>query len=111
MTPRPHSAQFEAMARADDPDLVFYYADHRSKPVEALAVAEREAAVRQDVRTLDAYAWALFKNGKYTEAKAQMDKVLAVGVREPRYFCHAASIATAAGDRAGAEKFRKDCRE
>src|SRR5690349_4880533 len=56
--------------RADNSnrELIFYYADYAHEPEKALQVAEREYARRHDVYTLDAYAWALHRNGKDTEA-------------------------------------------
>jgi tetratricopeptide (TPR) repeat protein len=63
-------AAFEAAARAESAgadnanrELVFYYVDHARKPAEALRLAEAEAAVRRDVYTLDAFAWALWAAG------------------------------------------------
>lgn len=86
-------------------ELIFYYADHRNEPAKALALAEREHAIRHDVATQDAYAWALYRNRKFTEAKTQLDRALALGVREPRLFCHAGRIAAALGDKPAADKF------
>ncbi len=59
-------AEFEQQARKEigwadnaNRELIFYYADHTSRPAEALRIARVEAARRHDVHTLDAYAWAL----------------------------------------------------
>jgi tetratricopeptide (TPR) repeat protein len=83
-------ARFEKGARAEmkswdnaNRELIFYYTDHAARPQDALEVARLEVARRQDVPTLDAYAWALFKNGEEEEAKRQMARALAVGVRDP----------------------------
>jgi tetratricopeptide (TPR) repeat protein len=74
-------------------ELIAYYIDHANKPVQALKLAENEVARRQDVFTLDCYAWALAANGKYDAANVEMKKALAVGVKDPRIVQHAASIA------------------
>jgi tetratricopeptide (TPR) repeat protein len=50
-------------------ELIFYYADYASQPEKALEVAQREIARRRDVFTLDSYAWALYQNGKYEDAR------------------------------------------
>lgn len=105
--------KFELQARADqqhsaDLDLVAYYSDRVDAPAKALAVAQAVSAGRQDSPTLAAYAWALYKGNQVSEAKAQMEKVLAVGVRDPVYFCHAATIAKAAKDDAAAERYSKE---
>jgi tetratricopeptide (TPR) repeat protein len=78
-------------------ELVSYYADYAHRPADALRVAQLELARRQDVNTLDAYAWALYANKRYAEAARVMQRVLAVGVREVRFYTHAVRIAAAAG--------------
>jgi tetratricopeptide (TPR) repeat protein len=62
-------------------ELVLYYAGRGSRPVEALAIARKEAARRQDAWTLDALAAALQANGRSAEARAIMKRLLALGVR------------------------------
>jgi tetratricopeptide (TPR) repeat protein len=81
--------------RADNSnhELIFYYADHANQPDKALEVAQREYARRHDVFTLDCYAWALYVNGRYTEARKQLESALAVGIRDARLFRHAGEIA------------------
>lgn len=93
-------AQFETKARAEmqgwdnaNRELVLYYANHAKKPAEALKVAELEIARRQDVHTLDVYAWALHVNNRHREAKAASDKALAVGIKDPAILARAAIIA------------------
>jgi tetratricopeptide (TPR) repeat protein len=105
-------SEFESHARdeishADNANrqLVFYYTDHATKPVEALRIATLEAAQRHDVYTLDAYAWALYANQDYAGARAQMDRVLAGGVRDAAIFFHAAAIAEQLNDRVAATRY------
>ncbi len=88
--------------------LVFFYTDHKSNPTQALSLAAQETVVRHDSATLDAYAWALYRNGKYDTAKKEMDEALAVGIRDAIYFCHAAQIAAATDDRGAVVRFRKE---
>ena len=63
--------------------LIFYYARHAGKPEEALRIARMEIARRQDVYTLDAYAWALYANSDHRQARDQISRVLAVGTKDP----------------------------
>lgn len=98
-------AAFEPAARAESAkwdsanvELIYYYADHGGRPSDALGLARREAARRQDVRTLEALAWALYRDGQPATARKEIDKVLAVGVVQPETFAHAAAIAAAQGD-------------
>jgi tetratricopeptide (TPR) repeat protein len=92
--------EFERQAReiTNKPDnanreLIFYYTDYAHKPAEALLVARAEIARRQDIQTLDAYAWALYSNGQYAEARSELDKALKVGTRDARLLGHSAAIA------------------
>ena len=93
-------ADFESRARRmvagwdnANRELVFYYAGPGRRPAEALKIAELEVARRQDVRTLDAYAWALHANGRVHDARSQMDRVLAVGNKDLEILARAAIIA------------------
>jgi tetratricopeptide (TPR) repeat protein len=90
---------FEQKARAEmqswdnsNRELVFYYADHAHKPAEALRVARLEVGRRRDVHTLHAYAWALYANKRYAEAREQIEKAIQVGVRDPSILRHAEVI-------------------
>jgi tetratricopeptide (TPR) repeat protein len=89
-------------------ELIFYYADFAKKPAKALEVAQREFARRHDVFTLDSYAWALYANGQYAEARKQIETALAVGIRDAKIFRHAGGIALKAGDHAAAERYLKE---
>lgn len=108
-------SKFEALALTEtnspynsNQDLIYFYADYKNKPIEALKVAEKEESIRQDEGTLAASAWAFFRNGKYAEARSRMERVLAVGIRNPVYFCHAAQIAAKTNDLAGLAKYQKE---
>ena len=85
--------------------MIYYYADHADRAAEALTLARREAARRQDVRTLEALAWALHQNGQSSAARKEIDKVLAVGVTQPATFYRAAAIAASQGDAAKAREY------
>lgn len=81
------------VARNSNRELIFYYTDHAHDPAKALAIARREAAQRQDVFTLDAYAWALAASGDYAAAEQQLRKPLAMGVKDSKILSHADAIA------------------
>ncbi len=89
-------------------ELIFYYADYANRPEKALNIAQREIARRRDVHTLDCYAWALYKNGQYGEARQQIETALAVGIREASIFRHAGEIALKAGDKPAAERYLRE---
>jgi tetratricopeptide (TPR) repeat protein len=92
-------ADFERQARAEmdgadnaNRELILFYADHAHRAADALALARREVARRHDVRTLDAYAWALYVGGERAEARRQIAAALAVGSRDPELRRHAERI-------------------
>lgn len=86
-------------------ELVFYYADQANEPAKALRIARTEIVRRHDVHTLDAFAWALYRNGQYSEAKTQIDRALQVGLREAPVFYHSGQIATRLGESSQAEHY------
>jgi tetratricopeptide (TPR) repeat protein len=92
-------------------ELIFYYADYSHEPAKALEVAKREFARRHDVYTLDSYAWALYVNGQYQEARKQIETALGVGVRDAKIMRHAGEIALKSGDRAAAERYLQQATE
>ena len=92
-------------------ELIFYYADYAKQPENALEVARREIARRHDVFTLDSYAWALYRNGQYAEARKQIETALAVGIRDAKIFHHAGEIALQCGDKAAAEHYLQESAE
>jgi tetratricopeptide (TPR) repeat protein len=78
-------------------ELIFYYIEHAKDPARALRLAERESSRREDVYTLDAYAWALQANGRSREAQSQIERVLKTGARHPLFQSHASAIASGPG--------------
>jgi len=92
-------------------ELIFYYADYAKQPEKALEVAQREIARRHDVFTLDSYAWALYENGQYVEARKQIETALAVGVRDAKMCRHAGEIALKSGDKTAAENYLREAAE
>ncbi len=85
--------KLDAAPQENGPELILLYADQKKSPERALTLATRQISVREDAPTLDAYAWALFRAGKFTEARTQIDRLLALGTRDPLYACHAVRIA------------------
>jgi tetratricopeptide (TPR) repeat protein len=83
-----------AMTVADNSnrELTLLYADHLQRPADALRVARNELDRRQNVYTLDSYAWALHVNGREAEARTYIDRALAVGIQDPVILGHAKAI-------------------
>jgi tetratricopeptide (TPR) repeat protein len=107
-------AEFEKLAsepgRTTDEsrlDLILMYAGSSADAPYALKFAQQEIAARQDVWTLDAYAWALYANAKYQDADAAVQKALAVGIQSAQIFDHAGRIAQKLNHSAYATKYFK----
>ena len=74
-------------------DLILLYAANPATAPEAVTIARQQIALRHDVWTLDAYAWALYRNGDPAAADAQEQKAIAVGIQSAQIFDHAGQIA------------------
>jgi tetratricopeptide (TPR) repeat protein len=86
-------------------ELIAYYTDYATQPAAALRIARREIARRRDVMTVDAYAWALHRNGRSREALKEIQSALAVGTVDPRILYHAGAIAMATGNHEAGKKY------
>jgi tetratricopeptide (TPR) repeat protein len=85
-------------------NLALAYADHGRKLDHALAMIREEMKTRRDIYEYDALAWVLYRNKQYTEAREASAKALEVNTPEPLFHFHAAMIAKALDDSAGARK-------
>ena len=97
--------------QSDRRTLALYFATRGAAPSErdeAVRLAEAERKERGDVYTEDTLAWALHRAGRTKEARAAMDRALALGTRDPRLLYHAGAIRLAAGERAEAEKLLRE---
>ena len=91
--------------------LVNYYVEIARNPSEALRIAVLNLERRRDVYTLDAHAWALYANRKYPEAMQQLDRALAIGIRDAGMFHHAGAIAMKLKDRKSAVRYLRQSLE
>lgn len=82
--------------------MAMLWANRDHKLGEVLATMEREYIRQQDVYTEDAYAWALYKNGKFAEAKEMSKKAMRINANEPLFFFHAGMIEKALGNKKAA---------
>lgn len=86
-------------------ELAMFYADHDRELPKALELARKELEVRHDVYTHDALAWALYKNGRTSEAKDEMDKALQMGTQDALLMYHAGVIQRRSGDASKAREY------
>ena len=87
---------FAANGVQPDAVLALFLADH-GDAVAALEAAEGALAENPFLTTHDAHAWALYRNGRYEEALAAIDRALALGYRNARFHFHAGMISHALG--------------
>jgi tetratricopeptide (TPR) repeat protein len=88
----------EAAWRVDAPEpknLARFLADHDRKIDEAVAIAEKAAADRQDIFTDDALAWSYYKAGRIDDARRAIAQALRTGTKDADILAHAAVIAQA----------------
>jgi tetratricopeptide (TPR) repeat protein len=105
-------ANFEKLASAPETatdsgrlDLILRYAGNAATAPKALNLAEQVMRDRQDVWTLDAYAWALYANARYQDANAALQKAIAVGIQSAQIFDHAGHIAQKLNHSADAARY------
>ncbi|MEU4032142.1 tetratricopeptide repeat protein [Streptomyces anulatus] len=90
-----------------DTDAILFEADHGNAD-NAVKMAEQTLSARPFVAAHDAYAWALHRAGRDTEALVQADEALALGTRSALFRYHRAVIRNALGD---SETARRDLTE
>jgi tetratricopeptide (TPR) repeat protein len=83
-------------------NLALAFADQNRKVGRALELASAELESRRDVYSYDALAWALYRNGNYTEAEKAAAQALKTNATEPLFYYHAGMIAAAMGRQAEA---------
>jgi tetratricopeptide (TPR) repeat protein len=73
-------------------ELALFYADQGIKLPEALNLARKELEIRHDIYTWDTLGWVLYKNGRFQEAAAAIDKALALHTNDSLLLFHAGMI-------------------
>ncbi|MFE3381461.1 tetratricopeptide repeat protein [Streptomyces anulatus] len=93
----------EAAGDPADTDAILFEADHGNAR-RAVTMGEQTLRTRPFVAVHDAYAWALHRAGRDTEALVQADKALALGTRSALFHYHRAAVHHALGDREAARR-------
>jgi tetratricopeptide (TPR) repeat protein len=91
--------------------LAGFYCDSMENPGEALKWARKDLEIRHSVFAHDALAWALYRNGEFAEAAAEMKKALSEGTKDAHLFFHASMIFSANGDLAQGKGFLRRAAE
>lgn len=85
--------------------LANFYSDHDVNVDQALDLALAELESRRDIYGYDSLAWAYYKNGRYEDAQAMMERALVLGTRDARLYYHAGMIALALEDEVQARDY------
>jgi tetratricopeptide (TPR) repeat protein len=91
----------ESIGVALDVDPVLFQADHGDRRL-ALQHAEAGLRIRPFLEMDDAYAWALYVNGRDAEALEWSKKALALGTRSALFHFHVGMIQRSLGDQGAA---------
>lgn len=111
--PREASQQLELMAAfeqllsasgiRDDLTMILFAIDHGGDTNVALQQAEAAYGRRPSLSAADTYAWALYRAGRFDDARLRAVEALRTGTKDPLFLFHAGAIAHAQGDYVAAE--------
>jgi hypothetical protein len=76
------------------------YSSRQTNADEALRLAEEERGARGDVYTDDALAWALYRHGRFADAKNAIARARRYGTKDARLLFHEGAIEKALGHEA-----------
>ena len=79
-----------------DLEIALFDSDH-GDPERALTAARSEWRRRKSIHVADAYAWALYANGRFRVAERISDRALSLGTHNASFLYHAAMIQRALG--------------
>ena len=82
-----------------DRALAVYYLDHHIHLPEALEIAQREVALRDDIYAEDTLAWAAAANGQCQTAQQAIQQAMRYGTEDALLRFHHGMIALQCGDR------------
>jgi tetratricopeptide (TPR) repeat protein len=91
----------EAAAQAPEAyrrDVSLFLSNHNRFPERALELAEADLETRHDSGAFDTLAWALYRNGRYDEAREASDRALKMGTSDAVAYYHAGVISLALGE-------------
>jgi tetratricopeptide (TPR) repeat protein len=81
----------------NDRAIAVYESEHGVHLDDALVIAKRDAAARDDLFAEDTLAWALAMNGEWEVARPHAEKAVATGIEDSRIQFHAGVIALKTG--------------
>jgi tetratricopeptide (TPR) repeat protein len=88
----------------NDRAIAVYESEHGEHLDDAVRIARRDLAARDDLFAEDTLAWALAMDGQWMEARAHAEKAVATGIEDSRVQFHAGVIALKTGHTAEARE-------
>src|SRR4029077_9550741 len=79
--------------------IAMFYADHKLRASDAVTIARRDLARRDDIFAEDTLAWTLGAAGRWQAAHAHSERAVRLGTQDARLQYHAGIIALHCGDR------------
>ena len=89
---------------ADQKRLAMLWADRDEHLSEALAIAEKQSVLANDLNTADLFAWTLYKNGRLIEARAASKRAMRLRGVDARIIYHAGMIEKGLGNKTEAAR-------
>lgn len=97
----------QKLGNIDQRTLALMWADQNTKLDEALAIAEKEHAVRKDIFTAGIYAWCLYNKGDFQAAQKAINEAMRLKTKDARFFYHAGMIEKGLGNGKAAKDYLK----
>lgn len=79
-----------------------YLLDHGLRYADVYGNVRQELHTRHDIYGYDMLGWTLYKLGRFTEARVEMQRAMAQGTQDAQFFFHAGMIERALGNSAAA---------
>jgi tetratricopeptide (TPR) repeat protein len=81
----------------NDRAIAVYESEHGERLADAVRIARRDLAARDDIFAEDTLAWALAMDGRWAEARPHAKRAVALGIEDSRIQYHAGMIALRTG--------------
>ncbi len=96
---------FAANGVNTDLDLALFEADHGTDPAATVDKAQNAYDRQPNIKAADALGWALYRAGRFEEARARAEESLRLGTPYGLWHFHAGMIAKAQGDTVAARTY------
>jgi tetratricopeptide (TPR) repeat protein len=94
--------------QTDRRTLALFYAVQDKNLEEAEKLIDEERKTRGDIYTEDAWAFVLYRRGRFAEARTAIDHALRLGTQDAQLLFHGGAIHLAAGDTPGGRKLLEE---